>query len=83
MPHPLRLLTILDELSKLGLPVLAPLPPRTRLAAGRHDLAEALDRLRAIPPVDPRTFLGLASLARLIVSDSGGSRRSARCSSGR
>jgi UDP-N-acetylglucosamine 2-epimerase (non-hydrolysing) len=69
---PQRLQAILDELSKLGLPVLFPLHPRTRLAAARHGLTPALDRLRVIPPADHRTFLGLARHARLIVSDSGG-----------
>jgi UDP-N-acetylglucosamine 2-epimerase (non-hydrolysing) len=69
---PGRLGTILDELSKLGLPVLIPLHPRTRAAAGRHGLGAALDRLRPIPPADHRTFLGLARHARLLVSDSGG-----------
>lgn len=69
-PH--RLGTILDELSKLGLPVLLPLHPRTRLAVQRHGLTAALDRLRLIPPADHRTFLGLARHARLLVSDSGG-----------
>jgi UDP-N-acetylglucosamine 2-epimerase (non-hydrolysing) len=69
---PQRLQTILDELSKLGLPVLFPLHPRTRLAAARHGLTPALDRLQVIPPADHRTFLGLARHARLIVSDSGG-----------
>jgi UDP-N-acetylglucosamine 2-epimerase (non-hydrolysing) len=69
---PAALRTILDELSKLGLPVLLPLHPRTRAAVTRHGLTEALDRLRAIRPADHRTFLGLASLARLLVSDSGG-----------
>jgi UDP-N-acetylglucosamine 2-epimerase (non-hydrolysing) len=67
-----RLESILTELSKLGLPVLMPLHPRTRLAAERHGLTSTLDRLRAVGPVDHATFLGLASLARLIVSDSGG-----------
>jgi UDP-N-acetylglucosamine 2-epimerase (non-hydrolysing) len=67
-----RLEPIFAELSKLGLPVLLPLHPRTRLAAARHGLTHALDRLRPIPPVDHRTFLGLSRLARLIVSDSGG-----------
>jgi UDP-N-acetylglucosamine 2-epimerase (non-hydrolysing) len=67
-----RLLIIFDELSQLGLPVLLPLHPRTRLAAQRHGLAAALDRLRPVPPADHRTFLGLAKQARLIVSDSGG-----------
>lgn len=69
---PARLETILAELSKLGLPVLLPLHPRTRRAADRHGLGPALDRLHVIPPADHRTFLGLASLARLLVSDSGG-----------
>jgi UDP-N-acetylglucosamine 2-epimerase (non-hydrolysing) len=69
---PDRLRAILDELSKLGLPVLLPLHPRTRAAARRHGLTAALDRLRPVPPADHRTFLGLASRARLLVSDSGG-----------
>jgi UDP-N-acetylglucosamine 2-epimerase (non-hydrolysing) len=69
---PGRLEAILTELSKLGLPVLMPIHPRTRLAAARHGLSAALDRLRLSPPVDHRTFLGLSQLARLIVSDSGG-----------
>jgi UDP-N-acetylglucosamine 2-epimerase (non-hydrolysing) len=69
---PVRLRAILDELSKLGLPVLFPLHPRTRLAAGRHGLAAAIDRLRPLAPADHRTFLSLARHARLIVSDSGG-----------
>ncbi|MGH3400353.1 MAG: non-hydrolyzing UDP-N-acetylglucosamine 2-epimerase [Streptosporangiaceae bacterium] len=67
-----RLETILVELGKLGPPVLLPLHPRTRLAARRHGLEAALDRLRVIPPADHRTFLALATQARLLVSDSGG-----------
>jgi UDP-N-acetylglucosamine 2-epimerase (non-hydrolysing) len=69
---PERLRTILDELSKLGLPVLLPLHPRTWAAADRHGLTAALDRLHPVPPADHRTFLGLARHARLLVSDSGG-----------
>jgi UDP-N-acetylglucosamine 2-epimerase (non-hydrolysing) len=69
---PSRLEVILSELAKIGLPVLLPLHPRTLAAAGRHGLTAALDRLQVIPPADHRTFLGLASLARLLVSDSGG-----------
>jgi UDP-N-acetylglucosamine 2-epimerase (non-hydrolysing) len=69
---PARLGALLDELAKLGLPVLLPLHPRTRLAAGRHGLAAALDRLHVLPPAGHRTFLALARLAALIVSDSGG-----------
>ena len=69
---PERLRAILDELSKLGLPVLLPLHPRTRAAAIRYGLTAALDRLRPISPADHKTFLGLARHARLLVSDSGG-----------
>jgi UDP-N-acetylglucosamine 2-epimerase (non-hydrolysing) len=69
---PERLGVILDELAKLGLPVVFPLHPRTRLAVARHGLSAALDRLWAIRPADHRTWLGLARLARLIVSDSCG-----------
>jgi UDP-N-acetylglucosamine 2-epimerase (non-hydrolysing) len=69
---PRRLRTILDELRRLGLSVLFPLHPRTRLAAERHGLTAVLDRLHLLPPADHRTFLGLARHARLIVSDSGG-----------
>src|SRR6201995_5736627 len=70
--NPDRLRLILDELSKLGLPVLLPLHPRTRLAAQRHGLHATLDRLVTLPPADHRTFLALAQHARLLVSDSGG-----------
>jgi UDP-N-acetylglucosamine 2-epimerase (non-hydrolysing) len=69
---PQRLGVILDELGKLGLPVVFPAHPRTRLAAQRHGLSAALDRLSPVPPVDHRTFLGLARHARLLISDSGG-----------
>jgi UDP-N-acetylglucosamine 2-epimerase (non-hydrolysing) len=69
---PGRLEAVLTELGKLGLPVIMPLHPRTRLAAERHGLTAALDRLHCVPPVDHRAFLGLARLARLLVSDSGG-----------
>jgi UDP-N-acetylglucosamine 2-epimerase (non-hydrolysing) len=69
---PDRLEAVLTELAKLGLPVVMPLHPRTSQAAQRHGLSAALDRLRPSPPVDHRTFLGLARIARLIVTDSGG-----------
>jgi UDP-N-acetylglucosamine 2-epimerase (non-hydrolysing) len=69
---PGRLRSILDELSKLGLPVLFPVHPRTRAAVRRHGLTAALDRLRPVPAADHRTFLALARHARLLVSDSGG-----------
>lgn len=69
---PERLRFTLDELSKLGLPVVFPLHPRTRAAIERHGLRAALDRMQPIPPADHTTFLSLARHARLLVSDSGG-----------
>jgi len=69
---PGRLEAILTELGKLGLPVVMPLHPRTRLAVERHGLGAALDRLQPTGPADHRTFLGLARMARLLVSDFGG-----------
>ncbi len=69
---PASLGAILAELSKLGLPVLFPLHPRTGQAVRRHGLTEALDRLRTLGPLDHRAFLALAKHSRLIVSDSGG-----------
>jgi UDP-N-acetylglucosamine 2-epimerase (non-hydrolysing) len=70
--EPARLKTILEQLAGLGMPVLFPAHPRTRLAAQRHGLTAELARLQVRSAVDHRTFLALASLARLIVSDSGG-----------
>jgi UDP-N-acetylglucosamine 2-epimerase (non-hydrolysing) len=67
-----KLAAILEQLAKLGLPVLFPVHPRTGLAVARHGLSESLDRLKAVPPLDHRAFLALAKHARLIVSDSGG-----------
>jgi UDP-N-acetylglucosamine 2-epimerase (non-hydrolysing) len=69
---PRRLRVILDELAKLGLPVLFPLHPRTGHAVRRFGLTAALDRLCALPPAGHREFLGLARCAALLVSDSGG-----------
>lgn len=69
---PARLERILTELGGLGLPVLFPMHPRTRGCIARHGLAERLAALRAIEPIDHPSFLGLASRARLLVSDSGG-----------
>lgn len=67
-----NLQVILEQLGKLGLPVLVPLHPRTRQAVRQHGLGGCLDRLTILPPVDHETFLGLASQARLLISDSGG-----------
>lgn len=69
---PDRLEAVLTELAKLPLPVLFPAHPRTRAAAHRSGLTEALDRLGPVEPLGYRDFLALAHGARLLVSDSGG-----------
>jgi UDP-N-acetylglucosamine 2-epimerase len=79
---PQRLQAVLDELGKLGLPVLFPLHPRTRLAAARHGLTPALDRLQIIRPITGRScpWPGTRALSCLTLA---GCRKSAQSSRGR
>jgi UDP-N-acetylglucosamine 2-epimerase (non-hydrolysing) len=67
-----RLASILDYLGRLPLPVVLPAHPRTMNAIRRFELSDLARALMVIDPVDHPTFLGLASGARLLVSDSGG-----------
>jgi UDP-N-acetylglucosamine 2-epimerase (non-hydrolysing) len=67
-----RLAAILDYLGRLPLPVVVPAHPRTLNAIQRFELTDLAQRLLVIEPVDHPTFLGLASGARFLVSDSGG-----------
>lgn len=67
-----KLATILDALACLSMPVVLPLHPRTLGCAERFGLRPLLDRLRISGPIDHPSLLGLASHARLLVSDSGG-----------
>ncbi|WP_104819949.1 non-hydrolyzing UDP-N-acetylglucosamine 2-epimerase [Kitasatospora sp. MMS16-BH015] len=69
---PERLAAILTQFAKLPLPVLFAAHPRTRAAAVRHGLQADFDRLSPSGPLDHRTYLALASSARLLISDSGG-----------
>ncbi len=67
-----RLTATLEGLAALPWPVLLPLHPRTARRIEEFDL-EALARpLHLLPPIDHRSFLGLAARARVLVSDSGG-----------
>lgn len=70
---PVRLREIFRALSQLGLPVVAPLHPRTRARAER---AGILDRLPAAvvlsEPLGYLDFLHLLRSARLVLTDSGG-----------
>lgn len=63
---------VLAELTRLPLPVLLPLHPRTAANIRKFELDEVAARLTIIPPIDYSTFLGLAAECAFLVSDSGG-----------
>lgn len=63
---------ILGALASLDLPVLFLAHPRTRHAARRFGLGDALDALHTIESVGHSELLDLAQASTLIVSDSGG-----------
>jgi UDP-N-acetylglucosamine 2-epimerase (non-hydrolysing) len=67
-----------DAAKALGLPVLAPLHPRTtaRLAAFGLDMDRAI---RVLPPLGYLDFLGLLAGAALTLTDSGGLQEEACC----
>ena len=65
---PARLAAILDDLRVIGAPVVLPLHPRARKAAG----SGSLDGLHVVESLPPRTFLALLAESSLVVSDSGG-----------
>ncbi|TNM40513.1 UDP-N-acetylglucosamine 2-epimerase (non-hydrolyzing) [Nocardioides albidus] len=69
---PVRLAAILDELGRLPAPVVMPLHPRTRACVERFGMGHLLDPLEVVAPIGHEEFLGLASHAALLVSDSGG-----------
>ncbi|MDT4960378.1 MAG: hypothetical protein QOF87_25 [Pseudonocardiales bacterium] len=69
---PATLGRIFSELGSLPLPVVLPLHPRTAAAAEAAGIADLLDPLRVVAPMDGATFLGLAAEAAVLVSDSGG-----------
>ncbi|HJQ44477.1 MAG TPA: UDP-N-acetylglucosamine 2-epimerase (non-hydrolyzing), partial [Jatrophihabitantaceae bacterium] len=69
---PATLRQILSELGELPMPVVLPIHPRTRGAAEAAGLAQLLEPLRIVEPVDGPTFLGLAAEAAVLISDSGG-----------
>jgi UDP-N-acetylglucosamine 2-epimerase (non-hydrolysing) len=68
---PQRLAAILDALQTLPLPVLLPVHPRTLAAMERGGLSPG-GNVRVIAPLGYPEFLGLAAVAALLVSDSGG-----------
>ncbi|MEU0663735.1 non-hydrolyzing UDP-N-acetylglucosamine 2-epimerase [Streptomyces lavendulocolor] len=64
--------TVITELSRLPVPVIFPVHPRTMARVREFGLSDRLNQLKCTPPLDYTTFLSLARHARLIVSDSGG-----------
>lgn len=69
---PGALATILEQCATLPLEVVLPLHPRSAAAARRHGLEPLLAGLHVLDSLGPRTFLGLAAEAAVLVSDSGG-----------
>jgi UDP-N-acetylglucosamine 2-epimerase (non-hydrolysing) len=69
---PAVLATILTQLAALPLEVVMPLHPRTAAAVRRYGLEPLSAGLRILESLGPRTFLGLACHAAVLVSDSGG-----------
>jgi UDP-N-acetylglucosamine 2-epimerase (non-hydrolysing) len=74
---PDRLRELISFLLGVGteLPVLFPVHPRTDKVLGELGLHDALalgSRVRLIPPLGYREFLGLMDAARLVLTDSGG-----------
>ncbi|WP_293712327.1 non-hydrolyzing UDP-N-acetylglucosamine 2-epimerase [Stenotrophomonas sp. UBA7606] len=67
------LIRMLSHLTQ-RLPVIWPIHPRTRVALQREGLMPHLEipRLKIIPPLRYRDFVGLQSYARAVVTDSGG-----------
>jgi UDP-N-acetylglucosamine 2-epimerase (non-hydrolysing) len=63
---------ILEQLGHLDLPVILPAHPRTMARIEAAGLSEMASALSTTPPLDYAEFLGLASRAALLVSDSGG-----------
>ena len=61
---------ILEGLSQLPWPVVLPMHPRTAARIERFGLTHLARRLQVTPPIQHRPFLGLASRARVLVSDS-------------
>jgi UDP-N-acetylglucosamine 2-epimerase (non-hydrolysing) len=67
-----RLRILLGHLSRLELPVLFPVHPRTHRQIEVHGLQHEAAGVRLVPPLGYREFLGLAAECAFLLSDSGG-----------
>ena len=74
-PETLRGLIL--ELGRIGLPVVMPLHPRTRVALETTRIGQSAGKVRLIPPVSYQEMLILEQHARLILTDSGGVQKEA------
>lgn len=76
---PRRLAGILDGLSRLDMPVVFPVHPRTRAAVERHGLGDRLDHdsVLAVEPLRYMETMRLARHARRVLTDSGGLQKEA------
>jgi UDP-GlcNAc3NAcA epimerase len=72
--NPKRLRSVFEGLSKVELPVIVPLHPRTRAALAQHSVTT---RARIIDPVGYLDMLRLEQEAALIATDSGGVQKEA------
>ena len=74
-----RLSYILDSFTKLDLPVVFPIHPRTQAQISKMELSHYLanDSIVAIPPVSYLDMLALESACRCIITDSGGIQKEA------
>jgi len=69
---PERFAVVIDQLSRMPLPVVLPIHPRSRHRAAEFGLEEELGSIRVIDPVGYPDFLGLGAESAFLVSDSGG-----------
>lgn len=63
------------EAASTRLPIVFPLHPRTSASLTRHGLRARLDadkRVRLLAPIGYRDFISMVSLARMVLTDSGG-----------
>ncbi len=74
-----RLSYILDSFTKLDLPVVFPIHPRTQAQIHKMELSHYLstDSIVAIPPVSYLDMLALESACRCVITDSGGIQKEA------
>lgn len=69
--HLRRMIRVLDAAS-VHIPVVFPVHPRTTAALERHGLQLDKKRVKVVPPMRYRDFIGILSKCRMALTDSGG-----------